>query len=112
MCKGSQLVFLGFLNELLKTWRIGQVEGHLRSSSRGELEVVDVNLSGRAQRRIARHARRARIPLVSRTLVVEDTRPGGLWHATTWGAKTFCGHGPGSLVVEKSAKPSNYSKTI
>ena len=42
------------------------------SRARGELEVVDVNLSGRAQRRLARHARRARIPLVSRALVVED----------------------------------------
>ena len=38
-----------------------------------ELEVVDVNLCGRAQRRLARHARRARIPLVSRALVVDET---------------------------------------
>ncbi|CAK9115868.1 unnamed protein product [Durusdinium trenchii] len=47
-------------------------EALLRASSRGDLEVTDVNLSGRAQRRLARHARRARIPLVSRALVVED----------------------------------------
>lgn len=43
-----------------------------RNVPRGELEVVDVSLSGRAQRRLARHARRARIPLVSRALVVEE----------------------------------------
>lgn len=43
------------------------------SRARGELEVVDVNLCGRAQRRLARHARRARIPLVSRALVVDET---------------------------------------
>ncbi len=47
-------------------------DSQFRSASRGELEVVDVSLSGRAQRRLARHARRARIPLVSRALVVED----------------------------------------
>jgi len=53
-------------------------DSQFRSASRGELEVVDVSLSGRAQRRLARHARRARIPLVSRALVVEDC---GLWMA-------------------------------
>lgn len=53
-------------------------DSQFRSASRGELEVVDVSLSGRAQRRLARHARRARIPLVSRALVVEDR---GLWMA-------------------------------
>ena len=45
---------------------------YVRSGSRGELEVLDVNFCGRARRRLARHARRARIPLVSRALVVEE----------------------------------------
>ena len=45
---------------------------YVRSGSRGELEVLDVNFCGRAQRRLARHARRARIPLVARALVVEE----------------------------------------
>ena len=47
-------------------------EDDSQRNARGELEVVDVSLSGRAQRRLARHARRARIPLVSRALVVEE----------------------------------------
>ncbi|CAE7502939.1 RING finger protein 165 [Symbiodinium microadriaticum] len=45
---------------------------YVRGGSRGELEVLDVNFCGRARRRLARHARRARIPLVSRALVVEE----------------------------------------
>eukprot|EP00931_Biecheleriopsis_adriatica_P096897 TRINITY_DN7061_c0_g1_i1.p1 TRINITY_DN7061_c0_g1~~TRINITY_DN7061_c0_g1_i1.p1 ORF type:complete len:895 (+),score=162.14 TRINITY_DN7061_c0_g1_i1:158-2842(+) len=51
-----------------------QDQSLFRASSRGELEVVDVNFCGRAQRRLARHARRARIPLagVNRALVVEE----------------------------------------
>lgn len=49
-----------------------QQDGHAMRQRSGELEVVDVNFSGRAQRRLARHARRARIPLVSRALVLEE----------------------------------------
>ncbi|CAE8620342.1 unnamed protein product [Polarella glacialis] len=45
-----------------------------RLVDRGELEVLDVSFSGRAQRRLARHAKRARLPvsISAQALVVED----------------------------------------
>lgn len=50
-----------------------RLEGSTRSGCRtADLEVTGVNFSGRAQRRLARQAARARIPLVSRALVVDD----------------------------------------
>lgn len=57
---------------LLDTHGDNQQDQHAVRQRSDELEILDVNFSGRAQRRLARHARRARIPLVSRALVLEE----------------------------------------